>query len=55
MLERLNFHKFGCQIKIVRALPKVKISIEKNIHIHILLYTKNNKKFHQVKKKEYKL
>lgn len=44
MLKYLNFQKFGCQIKIVGALLKVKISIEKiYIHIHILLYPQNNK------------
>lgn len=49
MLKYLNFQKFGCQIKIIKALLKIKISIEKNTHMHILLYTKN--KFYQVNKR----
>ena len=30
---------------------RVKISVEKNTYTHILLYTKNNKKFQQVNKR----
>lgn len=39
MLKYLNFQKFGCQTKIIKALLKIKISIEKKYtYAHFIIY-----------------